>query len=273
LIRISLWADGIIHPTLSPYQLLYYTIAYDWLLFGHDLKDRLSKGEEIFFFCFDFLKYIEKDQFSMHKQKLRDDKTSRYSESQSDSSLPDEIPFYFPNVKTSPKNGSPSSIGQSSMDSDPPVFSADILDNQDDSRNNMYVYINLHIFKDHDIHISTLFVILNCIYRNTSGTFHVSPNKESTVQGPRTSPSTNRTSPIGVPIPNNPRMRQRNDSTSSGDSWQLVTGTGSLCGTTFANAPHTEGMSGFDADCKFSFATCTSPRTSLNSEETVVSAQ
>jgi len=125
------------------------------------------------------------------------------------------------------------------------------------------------------------FVILNSnqitfnyiYYRNMPGALHVSPNKEGTVQGSRISPSTNRTSPIGVPISNNPRVRQRNDSTSSGDSWQLVTGTGSLCGTTFANASHTEGASGLDADCKFSFATCTSPRTSVTSEEIVVSAQ
>ncbi|RLU25113.1 hypothetical protein DMN91_003205 [Ooceraea biroi] len=247
LLRISLWADGVIHTTLTSYQLLYYTIAYDWLLFGHDLADRLNKGEEILFFCFDFLKYIEKDQFSVHK---RCDKTSRCSESQSDSSLPDETSFYFPNVKTSPKNGSPSSIGQSSVDSDPSVFSVDVLDNQDDPRGNV----------------------------NAPGTLHVSPNKEggaAQASSRSSSSSTNRTSPIGVPIPcNNTRVRQRNDSTSSGDSWQLVTGTGSLCGTASANALHADGASALDIDFKFSCATCTSPRTSqaLCSEDAAVSA-
>lgn len=50
LLRLSLWADGVIHQTLSPTQILYFTIAYDWYLFGHNLPDRLAKGEEIFFF-------------------------------------------------------------------------------------------------------------------------------------------------------------------------------------------------------------------------------
>ncbi|XP_063853752.1 myotubularin-related protein 14-like [Scylla paramamosain] len=67
LLRLSLWADGLIHPSLGPVEILYLTVAYDWLLFGHDLKDRLAKGEEIFFFCFDFLKYITADEFAVGK--------------------------------------------------------------------------------------------------------------------------------------------------------------------------------------------------------------
>lgn len=66
LLRISLWADGVIHTSLNSYQLLYYTIAYDWMLFGHDLANRYTKGEDIFFFCFHFLKYICDDKFSIH---------------------------------------------------------------------------------------------------------------------------------------------------------------------------------------------------------------
>lgn len=69
LLRLSLWADGLIHPSLGPLEILYLTIAYDWLLFGHDLKDRLAKGEEIFFFCFDFLKYITTEEFSVDKRR------------------------------------------------------------------------------------------------------------------------------------------------------------------------------------------------------------
>ncbi|XP_045110750.1 myotubularin-related protein 14-like isoform X2 [Portunus trituberculatus] len=67
LLRLSLWADGLIHPSLGPVEILYLTVAYDWLLFGHDLKDRLAKGEEIFFFCFDFLKYITAEEFAVGK--------------------------------------------------------------------------------------------------------------------------------------------------------------------------------------------------------------
>jgi myotubularin-related protein 14 len=34
LLRISLWADKEIHQQLNVEELLYLTIAYDWLLFG-----------------------------------------------------------------------------------------------------------------------------------------------------------------------------------------------------------------------------------------------
>lgn len=64
LMRLSLWADGQIHQSLNAIQILYLTIAYDWFLFGHNLPDRLCKGEEIFFFCFYVLKHIMDDEFS-----------------------------------------------------------------------------------------------------------------------------------------------------------------------------------------------------------------
>uniref|UniRef100_A0A8C5CQE6 Myotubularin related protein 14 n=1 Tax=Gadus morhua TaxID=8049 RepID=A0A8C5CQE6_GADMO len=64
LLRLSLWADGAVHASLQPAEILYLTIAYDWFLFGHMLPDRLSKGEEIFFFCFNFLKHIVSEKFS-----------------------------------------------------------------------------------------------------------------------------------------------------------------------------------------------------------------
>ncbi|XP_058844783.1 myotubularin-related protein 14 isoform X2 [Acipenser ruthenus] len=71
LLRLSLWADGVIHATLEPAEILYLTIAYDWFLFGHMLPDRLSKGEEIFFFCFNFLKHITSEKFSAVKKQRR----------------------------------------------------------------------------------------------------------------------------------------------------------------------------------------------------------
>lgn len=69
LLRLSLWADGAIHQSLSAIQILYFTIAYDWLLCGHRLVDRLEKGEEIFFFCFYVLKYLMDDEFSVIGQR------------------------------------------------------------------------------------------------------------------------------------------------------------------------------------------------------------
>ncbi|GAB1610738.1 myotubularin-related protein 14-like [Argonauta hians] len=75
LLRLSLWADGAIHQSLKPEEILYLTIAYDWYLFGHCLPDRLDKGEEIFRFCFHFLKFITSDDYSVYsgsKQKSRE---------------------------------------------------------------------------------------------------------------------------------------------------------------------------------------------------------
>ncbi|XP_076202563.1 phosphatidylinositol-3,5-bisphosphate 3-phosphatase MTMR14 isoform X1 [Aptenodytes patagonicus] len=71
LLRLSLWADGLIHASLEPSEILYLTVAYDWFLFGHMLVDRLSKGEEIFFFCFNFLKHITSEEFSAVKLQRR----------------------------------------------------------------------------------------------------------------------------------------------------------------------------------------------------------
>ncbi|XP_061543566.1 myotubularin-related protein 14 isoform X1 [Phycodurus eques] len=71
LLRLSLWADGAVHNSLEAAEILYLTIAYDWFLFGHMLPDRLSKGEEIFFFCFNFLKHIVSEKFSAIKKERR----------------------------------------------------------------------------------------------------------------------------------------------------------------------------------------------------------
>jgi myotubularin-related protein 14 len=65
LMRISLWADGVAHESLSVDELLFLTVAYDWLLFGHQLRDRATRHEMIFCFCFDFLAFIEDAQFAI----------------------------------------------------------------------------------------------------------------------------------------------------------------------------------------------------------------
>lgn len=143
LLRISLWADGVIHTTLDSYQLLYYTIAYDWMLFGHDLADRLNKGEEILFFCFDFLKYIENEHFSIHKHY---EKTSKRSESETCVIDNDSSFEIITNTRFSPKNSSSSSIEQNSVDGDSPAVFFTDLENQDDSRTNVYDYFNYLYF-------------------------------------------------------------------------------------------------------------------------------
>ncbi|KAK3605820.1 hypothetical protein CHS0354_002452 [Potamilus streckersoni] len=69
LLRLSLWADGVIHQSLSPAEILYLTLAYDWYLFGHSLSDRVNRGEEILYFCFHFLYYITSDEFTVLTKK------------------------------------------------------------------------------------------------------------------------------------------------------------------------------------------------------------
>ncbi|XP_072027148.1 phosphatidylinositol-3,5-bisphosphate 3-phosphatase MTMR14-like isoform X2 [Amphiura filiformis] len=68
LLRLTLWADGKAHTNLSASEILFLTVSYDWLLFGHNLSDRLGKGEDIFFFCFNFLKHITSEEFSVVKR-------------------------------------------------------------------------------------------------------------------------------------------------------------------------------------------------------------
>lgn len=79
LLRMSLWADGLIHQSLDEHQILYLTLAYDWYLFGHDLPDRLSKGEVILFFCFNLLKYFESRKFSMLRMQYEREQLLRVS--------------------------------------------------------------------------------------------------------------------------------------------------------------------------------------------------
>jgi myotubularin-related protein 14 len=37
LLRLSLWADGWIHQSLTVEEILYLTLAYDWYLFGYEV--------------------------------------------------------------------------------------------------------------------------------------------------------------------------------------------------------------------------------------------
>lgn len=61
LIRCILWADGLAHGSLNEEEFLYLTLSYDWLLFSHQLHNRIQKQEEIMYFCFYFLPKIDED--------------------------------------------------------------------------------------------------------------------------------------------------------------------------------------------------------------------
>ncbi|XP_035232479.1 myotubularin-related protein 14-like isoform X2 [Stegodyphus dumicola] len=58
LLRLSLWADGLIHKSLNPIEMSYLTLAYDWYLFGHDLPKQFDKGYLIMLFCIHSIRYI-----------------------------------------------------------------------------------------------------------------------------------------------------------------------------------------------------------------------
>ena len=87
-----------------------------------------------------------------------------------------------------------------------------------------------------------------------------SPNKEGSGNGSRSPLPAKRTSPVAVPVPGH--LRQRNESSSSGGSWQMISGTGSLRGSTTANALLSENLAASLA-CKPRCETCSG----LNSRE------
>jgi len=66
LLRISLWADGELHPSLSASEIVYLAVSYDWLLFGHQFGRRQRNGEAIMLFAFHFLSAIHSNEYSIH---------------------------------------------------------------------------------------------------------------------------------------------------------------------------------------------------------------
>ncbi|XP_065829731.1 myotubularin-related protein 14-like [Oscarella lobularis] len=82
LLRLSLWADNVIHQSLEALDILYLTLTYDWYLFGHQLSDRLERKEEILYFCFFFLSEIVSDDFSVSTQKRNHITNEHCNESQ-----------------------------------------------------------------------------------------------------------------------------------------------------------------------------------------------
>ncbi|OXU26982.1 hypothetical protein TSAR_008803 [Trichomalopsis sarcophagae] len=221
LLRISLWADGLIHQSLNAHQMLYFTIAYDWMLFGHDLRDRLAKGEEIFYFCFFFLKHIQLEEYSMHKRQysqkhvvLRNDSDSQLDNVMFDNDSAVPLSSVSSNLSLNSCCSNVSQNSRDGQDTNPPsVFHSTSLDEQpqQDAPSNGNV---------------------------APESLYSSPNKEGSTanQGSRSPlpPLGKRTSPVAVPVPG--RVRQRNESSSSGGSWQIISGTGSLRGSTSAHA-------------------------------------
>ncbi|XP_033214396.1 myotubularin-related protein 14 isoform X2 [Belonocnema kinseyi] len=262
LLRLSLWADGAIHTSLNAYQVLYFTIAYDWMLFGHDLKDRMNKGEEIFFFCFFFLKHIHDEEFSVHSREYR--KRNSVVCHDLDSHLRDEdYSMHTPNIKSRHsvlRNDSDSHLDNVMFDGESVVALSSVSSNL--SLNSWCSSVSQNSRDSQDNNPPSVF---HCNSQesqeetHTNGnvvpwTFYNSPNKEGSGNGSRSPFPANRTSPVAVPVPGH--LRQRNESSSSGGSWQMISGTGSLRGSTTANALLSENLASSLA-CKPLCETCT----------------
>ncbi|KAL0248886.1 hypothetical protein GEMRC1_004120 [Eukaryota sp. GEM-RC1] len=58
LVRMLLYADGLVHQSLTVSEMVYLVSAYDFFLFGHLLFERFSKGEDIMRFTFDLLAFF-----------------------------------------------------------------------------------------------------------------------------------------------------------------------------------------------------------------------
>ncbi|XP_068143736.1 myotubularin-related protein 14 [Drosophila tropicalis] len=187
LVRLSLWADGLIHQSLNALQMAYLTLAYDWYLFGHQLPDRLKRGEDIMFFCFHVLKFITDEEFSIVEHRKR--------------------------TKTSSSSGSSVIVIKSDCCEDEPLKEDYILAFDQDSNDS---YSNC---SNCDMSITDNF------YATSVPQSTATPATNNPLTNRSPNPKRSRTSPISVPGSN---ARQRQESTSSNGSWQVVTDTGSI---------------------------------------------
>lgn len=134
LLRLTLWADGEIHKNLSAIEITYLTVAYDWFLFGHNLNDRLNKGEEIMFFCFQFLKFLTGDEFNINYEYPKTvDNCNDTRRKISVDSYSNGYDFMIDNIPTN-YGGSCTSLNStnSSICQDPPLFFSVNHDNKHD---------------------------------------------------------------------------------------------------------------------------------------------
>ncbi|KAF2885628.1 hypothetical protein ILUMI_20570 [Ignelater luminosus] len=218
LLRLSLWADGVAHQGLDVQQILYLTISYDWMLFGHNLVDRLGKGEEIFFFCFYMLKYIIHEDYSIaglqrHKSKLSDRSNERsFMRTDSDLYLDGMLLDQDSRGSNISLNSSCSSVSNKSQEQPPTWFN-----------------------------LPEEFANGNTFPPDVSSSFGWSK----------------RTSPVTVPATSRFRQRQESSSSMSVGSWQMVSGSGSLRSSDSSstidsngtNSNRCEGYSSQDSSC------------------------
>ncbi|KAI1285884.1 Myotubularin-related protein 14 [Halotydeus destructor] len=255
LLRLSLWADGKVHQNLSATEITYLTVAYDWFLFGHNLNDRISKGEEILFFCFSFLKFIASEEYSIDNFKVK----KRYSEScrkdssakRVDGNLEDSLMEESAiTIKNSPYMGSCTSLNSTcsigsvkSHDLPPAYFPCNqdvsfcCVDSAYDVPDGVCVRTPptltnskdseafLNSIDDADSSIETLVSFGNNYPKKLIAT------NDHYVQ--KYSPPSNKSTPVAIPMQSAGRTSGRGRGTSL-DGWQLVSETGSVRETTSA---------------------------------------
>lgn len=203
LLRLSLWADRKIHSSLSALEILHLTLAYDWFLCGHNFIDRINRGEEILFFCFNFLKYIESEEYScIRKARTSSDNSnkSKNSEIVADAILLDGERRNSVCGSNTSLSSNCSSLSYKSHDNPPSLFT-----NTDDPSEENH---NLVSMEKNGHRCSPAF----CMDGN--------------------SPRGNYSMTIPVAVPAKVRRRSDSGSSASCGSWQIVTGTGSVRGTT-----------------------------------------
>ncbi|RWS29659.1 myotubularin-related protein 14-like protein [Leptotrombidium deliense] len=222
LLRLSLWADGKIHENLSPVEITFLTVAYDWYLFGHNLSDRIQKGEEILFFCFYFLKFISNDAFSIDSFKSSD--INKTVKTQLNCSEAEEALFLVNNCSAK-ISGSSSSLDSStstssfkSQDNGPPIYFPCI----DES------------FVSSGSYPSTPPTLTNSEegthFLSNSRAVNECEDEEESVNGFRSTStedkSNSKTTPVAIPVGSG--KVPENNALYRSDSWQLVSDTGSI---------------------------------------------
>ena len=77
VLRVALWSVNQIHKTLTIEEIVYLTVAYDWLLFGHNLVKRRNNDQDIFTYFIILLENISDIVETLYK-----DETTHLAEDQ-----------------------------------------------------------------------------------------------------------------------------------------------------------------------------------------------
>ncbi|KAK6176875.1 hypothetical protein SNE40_015090 [Patella caerulea] len=255
LLRLTLWADGIIHRSLKPAEILYLTLGYDWYLFGHNLSDRLSKGEEILSFCFTFLRYIGSEEFSVIKRRRRTstkvlnpdviNERRQAMRANSESSIPIDAVLLETDVAHSLRGSNASISSVSSAEMGPVTFTV----GQDDE--------NLISLGDE---IPKPININRCRATNsplaTCSSSHNSGSSDNSFHSHGNHFSTSSSSPMAVPALHRYSDATRACSPGYG-SWQIISSCGSFRGLGSTDSPHVSSeKSSSSGHSHVSFSSC-----------------